>query len=245
VVANEFANNSFYGGSSPLTMWMVLITLAQKVVAILILLFFYKLTCVPLKRAIHTLFYLIVREAMGLDAVGVHSKHELAGNDVAFKQGPLFLLAVCTFGLGCGLYLFVRGPETLYIARIIEGPSFALGLRLGIPHQLTNVVGSLPTAIHAFSFSLITALLLHPSRHTIWRACLYWACIDSGFEFLQSVHSCPFGLSMVDNAFVRIACAYVSNGSFDWLDIASIWIGAGMSFLALNLFVRDRKTMEV
>jgi hypothetical protein len=163
---------------------------------------------------------------------------------VTFKLGPLCFLAAGALGLAAGVYLLVRGPETLYIIRTIVGPSFSPGFRLGMPHQVRSAVTSLPTAAHAFAFSLLTAPLLPRGRRAIWHACLFWACIDSGFEFLQAAHSCPFGLSAGDNILVRVACAYVSNGAFDWLDIASIWTGAGLAFLALNRVAQVRDVQE-
>jgi hypothetical protein len=180
----------------------------------------------------------------GIGGCPVGRQTHLMSDGATFRLAPLCVLAVSVLSLAGGVYLFIRGPETLYVDRTLAAPSSSLGFRLDVPHQVRAAVACLPTGAHAFAFSLLTAPLLPPSRRAIWRACLFWACIDSGFEFLQAAHSCPFGLSAIENSLVRIACAYVSNGSFDWLDIASIWTGAGLAFLALNRVVQVRNAQE-
>lgn len=150
---------------------------------------------------------------------------------VTFKPVLAIALAIVALGIGAGVYLFARNAGMLYLCRGSSIPLLCLA-RAGSPHHLSGLVATLPTALHVLAFSVMTAPLLR-SRYAIGVACLLWVCVDSGFEFLQIAKSCPFGLSALDNPLANLTCAYIVNGSFDWMDIASAWFGAGIAYVAL------------
>lgn len=162
----------------------------------------------------------------------VLTHHDPLVDKVLFKSGPLAAAAIFALCIGGGVYVFARNPENLYVWQNSEVPSWIAFGWAG--STWSSAVTTLPSAVHVFALSLVTAPLLRSNRYAISTACLLWACLDSSFEFLQLAKSCPLGLSEMDNFATNLACAYVVNGSFDWLDIACGWIGAGIAYLTLR-----------
>jgi hypothetical protein len=160
-----------------------------------------------------------------------------SGQQAGFRQGPLFVLAGCALACGGGVYLFVRGPETLYLLRSFETVPLLLAFRIILPDSLTTIASSLPSFTHTFAFSLFTAALMYRGRRRILHGCLLWACLGSIFEFLQASRSSSYA-PVSDYVLPRIVRAYIENGRFDWLDLAAIWVGAGMAGLVLYQIIR-------
>jgi hypothetical protein len=159
---------------------------------------------------------------------------------VKFKCLPLLAVAACALSIGISVYLFFRDTRELYIIEAFHIP--LISFRSLLPDNLKLVTASLPTATHAFALSLLTAPLLRSRRHPVGLACLLWACIDTAFEFLQLAHSCPSALSRSGDAFSAVACAYIANGTFAWLDVFSIWLGAAMAYWTLSWLVSESET---
>jgi len=145
----------------------------------------------------------------------------------------LLFLAGCALGIGASVYVFIRGPETLYVLQWF-GDLPRLAPWVHASGDLRALVSMLPSATHAFAFSLLTALLLQPGRYAVIHACLLWGIIDSAFECLQAGKSF-LGAHGADELLPRVAHAYIANGVFDWFDIGAIWIGVGLAALTLQL----------
>jgi len=134
-----------------------------------------------------------------------------------FKWLPLLAMAACALSIGISVYLFSRETKELYIIQAFHIP--LTSLQSFFPDNLKTVTASLPTATHVFALSLLTAPLLRSRQHPVGWACLFWACTDTVFEFLQLAHSCPSALARSGDAFSAITCAYITNGTFAWLDV--------------------------
>jgi hypothetical protein len=158
---------------------------------------------------------------------------------IKLKCLPLLTMAACALSIGISVYLFSRNTKELYITQYFIP---IISLRSFFPDNLKLVTDSLPTATHAFALSLLTAPLLRSWQHPVGWACLFWACTDTVFEFLQLIHSCPSALSRNADAFSAVTCAYITNGTFTWLDIFSIWLGATMAYGTLCWLISESET---
>jgi hypothetical protein len=156
---------------------------------------------------------------------------------VKIKVLPLLAVAACALSIGVSVYLFFRDPRDLYILNAFHISPVSIPSLL--PDHLKPVTASLPTATHAFALSLLTAPLLRSRRHPVGWACLFWACTDSAFEFLQLAHSCPSALFRSGDAFSAVTCAYIAHGTFAWIDVFSIWLGAAMAYWTLGWLVSE------
>lgn len=157
-----------------------------------------------------------------------------AAGTALWVEGRVLALSVLALAAGVAVYAFVRGPQTLFVAGLVDGGASLHGVRLSFADELLGSVAALPTAVHAFAFSLATAALLGRTRAAIGIACLFWITVDGGLEFLQAVPSCPPALREAESLVARAACAYISNGTFDCLDLASIAAGSAAAFLTFN-----------
>jgi len=72
--------------------------------------------------------------------------------------------------------------------------------------------GAVPSVIHAFAMSLLTAACLRPQRRNILIACLTWCVIDLVFEAGQ-----------------RTTSRFFPAGTFDPLDVLAILLGATLA----------------
>ena len=159
---------------------------------------------------------------------------------IKFKCLPLLAMAACALSIGISVYLFSRDTKELYIIQAFHIP--LISIRSFFPDNLKLVTASLPTATHAFALSLLTAPLLRSWQHPVGCACLFWACTDTIFEFLQLAHSCPSALARSGDAFSAITCAYIINGTFTWLDVFSIWLGAAIAYWTLGWLISESET---
>jgi hypothetical protein len=109
----------------------------------------------------------------------------------------------------------------------------------------------LPSFVHAFSFSIFTALVLPPSpRRAAW-ACGSWALVDSLAELGQH-HSVAAALAAAllgpdptrpTNPVLATLARYFSQGSFDICDLAAGLTGAGLAYLGLH-WIDSRRTLQ-
>ncbi len=142
--------------------------------------------------------------------------------------GALSMLA------GGAIYLFARDPQKLYLANYLLLPDeSATALIKSIPGWISWLTGSLPTAIHAFAFSLFTALIFRLNTSTIAISCVAWLVIDSVFELLQILKPISCLSSFNDRGIGGLFCGYITNGVFDWNDMFSILVGCILAYLTL------------
>ena len=137
-------------------------------------------------------------------------------------------MAVVAMGMGLTVYLFIRGSDTTYLAQHLHLPLWPIPVKSSA--VLREWSGSVPSWSHAFAFSLLTAVLAWPRRPGT--ACIVWGCIDTAFEVLQSAGWYSTADVSADGFAATMVRAYVVNGTFDWVDVASIWLGAAMAYAA-------------
>lgn len=149
-----------------------------------------------------------------------------------WRTVQLIATSAVTLAFGGLVYLVLRSPSDLFL--------FAdrrIGWqRLAPPPWMSWFVGSIPTFCHALSFSLFSMAVLPPDVRTARLACLLWAIIDSGFELLQLLPSCPGWLSHSSSSIASMICAYCENGTFDRLDIAAAWAGSLVAYAISRCF---------
>ncbi len=145
----------------------------------------------------------------------------------------LGIFSIISLVIGVLLYLITRKLDSLYLSNALHFHNLPAWFPNLISDELKLLFGSLPTAIHVFSFSILTALSLGLKERNILTACIIWAVINIGFEAIQILDSCPL-IFQAENIFNYTLCAYISNGVFDWFDVASALIGAAFAYVLMS-----------
>ncbi len=147
--------------------------------------------------------------------------------------GALSMLA------GGAIYLFARDPQKLYLANYLLLPDeSATAYIKSIPSWISWLTDSFPTAIHAFAFSLFTALIFRLNIYTITISCAVWLVIDWLFELLQILKPTTCSFLFNDGGIRDLFCNYIANGVFDWNDMFSIFVGCILAYLTLWHFAK-------
>ena len=126
---------------------------------------------------------------------------------------------------GMAIYLLARDPQRVYFLagwwshRPLHGAFFA------------TVGAWLPSLVHAYVLSLLTAALLRPTRGAVFGACLMWYAIDTLFELGQHPALSPLVASALPKWFAHVpvldqAGRYFLFGTFDVRDLLAIAAGA-------------------
>lgn len=127
------------------------------------------------------------------------------------RAGPLMLVGLLALLLGVLVYQPLR----------TAWPS-------ALPSWLS---GSAPSLLHAFAFTLWTALALDARGSRLWAVALGWGLLETAIEALQhpALH-----------ALLPAWFAARWGGVFDWLDIAAALLGCVLA--AVLLTWRSRRT---
>jgi len=145
----------------------------------------------------------------------------------AVRDGRQYVVSLAATALALGglIYIIDRAPGSVYL--------FPAGISLydGAPHWFGALGGCLPDFLHAFAFSLVTAILLGVSRATALACSAGWWLIDSLFEFGQHPavsHALAAALPawFEDIPVLMNTAAYFIHGTFDPWDIAAITAGS-------------------
>jgi hypothetical protein len=134
--------------------------------------------------------------------------------------------------LGVLYYYFFRTSQHTYFIQFLElNPPLK-----DIPSLFQKLGYSLPTFVHVFSFSLITAGLIASRKQGYAMACLFWLGINVLFELGQKFDSwviqfIPGWFSNV--SFLKNTKIYFLKGRFDYLDLFSITLGALVAYIFL------------
>jgi ABC-type xylose transport system permease subunit len=148
-------------------------------------------------------------------------------NKIQVSIGAIGLL------FGSLVYLIDRPPDQTYFVYSTI-PNISL---YSILPSLFGLLGnSLPAFIHVFSFILITAGLLFYGKKGYLIICLWWLLADSAFEVGQkftiwSSRIIPDwfnGIPLLENTE-----GYFLQGTFDFMDLAAIALGATMAWFVL------------
>lgn len=152
---------------------------------------------------------------------------------INFKYGVnLIQLLAGLFVLAAGTlyYIYFRSPEQTYFLNF-------LGISSS-PNKITSPVlltigNSLPTLVHVFAFSVITAGILAKRKWGYALVCLAWFGVDVLFELYQGNAAVivPFIPSWFSNIFfLENTKEYLLHGHFDYLDLASIAAGSLVAY---------------
>ncbi len=170
----------------------------------------------------------------------------------------LALVAALALALGTAVYLLDRpaGSAWLLPSAWQAGHAAAAGWAgTAAPADTAGLAAAgtwfgaaglwLPSLVHAFAFSVLTALMLPRRAGPAVAACLGWALVDTLFELGQHPAIAPSlaaGLaSTFDGAPLALRVGrYFTQGSFDVADIVAGCCGAALAGLALAFAHRRR-----
>ena len=135
--------------------------------------------------------------------------------------------------LGVLYYFFFRTSDSTYFLQFSGIAPHLQETASGIFFTLGQ---SLPTFIHVFAFSLLTAALVASSKQNYAAVCLFWFGINVLFEFGQKfdgwvIQFIPDFFS--DIAFLENTKNYFIKGRFDYVDLFSIILGALAAYIFL------------
>lgn len=134
---------------------------------------------------------------------------------------------------GSLVYLVDRPPDQTYF---VYSSPFNISLYNAIPNLFGLIGNSLPTFIHIFSFSLISAGLICCQKRGYLIICISWFLVDCAFELGQKYDS--LALKIIPDWFAGIPFLentenYFLYGTFDFVDLAAITIGTVMAYFVL------------
>jgi hypothetical protein len=140
-------------------------------------------------------------------------------------------LAIAAFAVGLAVYLFDRPPGSASLL-----PSAWQSGHTGL---FGGIGAWLPSLVHAFTFSLLTALVLPRSTTSAALACAAWACIDTLAECAQTPALAePLAAALTrtfgDGPVAAPLGRYFTQGSYDPADIVAGLAGAALAFTVLR-----------
>jgi general stress protein CsbA len=135
--------------------------------------------------------------------------------------------------LGALYYFFFRTAEHTYFLRFFENTP---QLKHILPPLLVALGNGLPTFIHVFAFTLMTAGFFASSEKGYAIVCFFWFTIDVLFELGQGldqrmIQVIPDWFS--DFWLLENTKNYFSHGRFDYLDLLSIAVGSTAAYMLL------------
>ena len=147
--------------------------------------------------------------------------------------------AALVLASGACVYVFGRPPGTAYML-----PAAWTFFRGGASTLGDLWSGSWPTFAHAFSFSVMTCLVLPRRAGPIFAACLGWFLVDALFEVGQHPAVAPWLTASLTGMFIGVPVldhlpAYFRQGFFDPADIGFAAAGSLLAWaLARRAFLR-------
>ncbi len=142
------------------------------------------------------------------------------------------LIGMAGMFIGSLVYFIDRPPEmTYFISIFFEHNLFDI-----LPPVFGTIGHNLPAFIHVFSFTLITAGILSCGRLGCLIVCSGWILINCAFEVGQKFNDWP--ASLVPDWFTGILFLentrdYFLQGTFDYLDLAAVALGAITAYITL------------
>lgn len=155
------------------------------------------------------------------------------------RRGPAMLALAFTAGaallLGTAVYLLDRPAGSAWLIP----PAW----QAGTPGAWFGAIGPwLPSFVHAFAFSLLTAALLPRRPGCAALACVAWGLVNALAEVGQHPAVSAQLAAGLQRAFEGAPLAarvgrYFVQGSFDTADLAAALAGSALAYLALRRFV--------
>jgi hypothetical protein len=150
-------------------------------------------------------------------------------------------IGFAALAVGTLVYIIDRPPgDTYFISHF--------GIEALLPDRLPTLFGRagnvLPALTHAFALPLITAGILSSGKKGCGIIVVCWFLVDLAFEIGQQ-----FGSSIAERVpvwfrgipFLENTGAFFRRGTFDWLDVLAIALGAASAYaIALPTCRRNR-----
>jgi len=146
--------------------------------------------------------------------------------------------------VGVLVYLIDRPPDTAYfLTRWAEG----ISLHDRIPNIFGPYGKNIPAFAHVFSFILMSAGILGCRRRGYFYICLFWLFVDGAFELGQrydsiSVMLIPAWFEGIP--FLENTANFFRLGTFDYLDLASFFLGTVVAYIVLLATMERRDFHE-
>jgi len=152
------------------------------------------------------------------------------------------LIGLSVLLLGTLVYVVDRPPDQTYFVY----KSFVnISLHNTLPNLFGFIGNSLPSFIHAFSFILITAGLLHCQKRGCLIICACWFLADVVFELGQKfkvLSSTMFPDWFSGILFLENSKNYFLFGTFDFNDLTAIIFGALSAYFVLSITMQRRES---
>jgi hypothetical protein len=148
------------------------------------------------------------------------------------------LIGISGLFAGVLFYAFIRAPEQVYFLRFLHLPS---GEAVMLPSLLSALANPLPSFLHVFSFSLLTAALFPPTGKAMLLSCSFWTAVNLIFELGQHYGKAAAG--MVPSWFQGIpflenTAGFFRHGVFDVSDMAAMAAAGVTAYFVLKLCKR-------
>lgn len=148
----------------------------------------------------------------------------------------MICLGLVALAFGAGMYWFWRGPESLYLLDLLGALPGEVAERKVLYGFMAILIGSLPSAVHVYSFSIFSALAFQLTRGTILLTCITWTAVNVIFEFTQIGNSCSVSGEGTFALVLQTWCAFSANGTFDPQDIAFACVGGACAYYTMDRF---------
>jgi hypothetical protein len=154
------------------------------------------------------------------------------------------LAAVAALALGAALYIAGRPGGHVYLLASVPQLFSTTSRSLG------GIGDFLPSFIHVFAFTLLSAAVLSPRTPGSTAAVVAaWCLTDGLFEFGQHPAVAPLIAALLPSWFDRVPLLentgpYFLRGTFDPADLAAILAGAAVAFLTIVWSNKQQKEMS-
>lgn len=149
-------------------------------------------------------------------------------------------IAACAIACGVATYVWLRPSPAMFLPTGWHRP-----LAQGVP---VEILGALPTFVHALALSLLTAAVLNARRVALLRAvCASWCAIELAFELAQHPIVAATLLARwpcdIDTCVALKPIAhFMRGGSFNRLDLAAAVLGSAAAYALMAR--RDRRVVD-
>jgi hypothetical protein len=154
------------------------------------------------------------------------------------------MINIRQFLIGAGVLIFGLFFYILFRDQTYFMYKFNIG-NFQLLHNARGVIwNSFPSFVHVFSFSMITASLIKDSRFRYFVVCTFWLMINCSFEFFQKYKAFALGITpswFESIPFLGNTKNFILNGTFDLMDIFSIFAGAVAAFCVMVITSQRRE----
>lgn len=142
--------------------------------------------------------------------------------------------------LGASVYVLDRPVYEVYFLHETFAFSGETPLTFG------PVGDHLPTFLHVMAFGLITSGFLASERRGAFAACMAWLLVNVVFELgqhgaINSVISGWLPSWFANVPVLEVTAEYFSRGTFDWLDLLSMGLGALLAYRLCLILQKKKK----